>query len=107
MTSLPPLSPRESQVLHLLLQGSSTHEIASELAVHVGTVSAFMLRLRKKFGLTGKPGHSRRDLFQFAHRHGLIAWPVSLPDRPATQPPSGGVLDSTPALEASGFFGER
>jgi DNA-binding NarL/FixJ family response regulator len=46
------LSDRELQVFHLLGQGRSTSEIASELNLSLKTVQAYCVRAKEKLGLT-------------------------------------------------------
>ena len=47
------LSPREKQVLDLLLQGCDNAEIASEMNIARRTVKAHFNRLFIRFGITG------------------------------------------------------
>ena len=47
------LSPREKQVLDLLLQGCDNAEIASEMNIARRTVKAHFNRLFLRFGITG------------------------------------------------------
>ena len=47
------LSPREQQVVELLLQGCDNSEIASELKMARRTVKAHFNRLFLRFGITG------------------------------------------------------
>ena len=47
------LSPRETQVIDLLLQGCDNAEIASELNLTTRTVKAHFNRIFLRFGITG------------------------------------------------------
>jgi two-component system, NarL family, invasion response regulator UvrY len=51
-TSETPLSPREKEVLELLLQGKWTKEIASELKLKLTTVSTHKSRIFEKMEVT-------------------------------------------------------
>jgi DNA-binding NarL/FixJ family response regulator len=63
------LSPREGEVLAMILAGRRTKEIAFDLDVSPKTVSTHRFRLLKKLNLT-----SNRDLFQYAVTHRLLDW---------------------------------
>jgi DNA-binding NarL/FixJ family response regulator len=63
-----PLSPREAQVLRLLVQGHTNQEAADRLMVSVKTIETHRQRLKEKLGLK-----SRADLFRFAVDCGLLA----------------------------------
>ncbi|WP_338081747.1 response regulator [Ectothiorhodospira mobilis] len=69
--ALPPgpldrLSPRERQILLLLVQGLRQQEIAAELGVNVKTVSTYKARLREKLGC-----ESDMDLLRLAMEQGI------------------------------------
>lgn len=61
------LSRREREVLRLLAQGHSNHEIADQIGVSVKTVETYRTRLREKLGLKG-----RAELFRFAVEAGIL-----------------------------------
>jgi PAS domain S-box-containing protein len=63
------LSPREREVLGMILAGKRTKEIAFDLDVSPKTVSTHRFRLLQKLNLT-----SNRDLFQYAVTHRLLDW---------------------------------
>jgi len=63
----PPLSPREMEILRLLVEGYSNKEIAAELVISSSTVHSHRGNLMNKLGLS-----SRRDLIQYARQNGLI-----------------------------------
>jgi two-component system response regulator NreC len=63
----PPLSPRERQVLELLVHGHTNREVAHRLSLSVKTVETHRARLSEKLGL-----HSRADLVRFAIELGLL-----------------------------------
>lgn len=63
----PLLSPRETEILRLLVEGYSNKEIAAELVISSSTVHSHRGNLMNKLGL-----NSRRDLIQYARKHGLI-----------------------------------
>lgn len=69
--ALPPgpldrLSPRERQILLLLVHGLRQQEIAAELGVNVKTVSTYKARLREKLGC-----ESDMDLLRLAMEQGI------------------------------------
>jgi LuxR family maltose regulon positive regulatory protein len=60
-SSLPePLSPREMQVLKLVVSGASNQEIANELVVTVATVKAHTNTIYSKLGVSGRTQAIRR-----------------------------------------------
>lgn len=63
------LSPREREVMMLILDGKRIKEIALELAISQKTIATHRARLLMKMGLSGN-----RELFQYALRHGLVDW---------------------------------
>jgi DNA-binding NarL/FixJ family response regulator len=62
-----PLSPREAEVLRLLVQGHTNLEAATRLSVSVKTIETHRQRLKNKLGLK-----SRAELFRFAVDCGLL-----------------------------------
>ena len=70
------LSPRERQVLALLVRGYANHEIAERLRVGVKTVETHRARLAKKLGV-----RTRVQLVEYALLNGLLtAEPRDLSD---------------------------
>lgn len=63
------LSPREIEVMEMILAGKPMKEIALTLNVSSNTVSTHRTRLLQKLHLA-----SNRDLFQYAVTHKLIDW---------------------------------
>jgi len=61
------LSPRERQVLQLVVEGKSSVEIASALSLSHKTVETYRSRLMQKLGISDLP-----SLVKFAIRQGLI-----------------------------------
>jgi DNA-binding NarL/FixJ family response regulator len=57
------LSSRELQILTMIGQGKSTHEIATELAIAVSTVETYRERLKTKLNLSTGSELTRRALF--------------------------------------------
>lgn len=66
--ALPSLSPRETQVLKMLAQGSNNKEIAWHLGISVKTVETHRSQLTRKLNL-----YSIADLTRYAIRNGLIS----------------------------------
>ena len=60
------LSPREREVLQLVVEGKSNAEIADSLTLSVKTVETYRSRLRQKLSISDLPG-----LVKFAIQHGL------------------------------------
>lgn len=60
------LSPREREILQLVVEGKSSAEIGHILALSPKTVETYRSRLTKKLGLRNLP-----DLVKFAIQHGL------------------------------------
>jgi DNA-binding NarL/FixJ family response regulator len=62
------LSPREREVLQLVVEGKSSAEIADTLSLSVKTVETYRTRLMHKLGISDLPG-----LVKFAIQHGLTS----------------------------------
>ena len=62
------LSPREREVLQLVVEGRSSAEIASVLFISPNTVDTYRSRLMRKLGVSDLPG-----LVKFAIQHGLTS----------------------------------
>ena len=61
------LSEREFQIMHLIVSGLTTREIATQLSLSENTVRTYRTRLFKKMGLKREA-----DLVRYALQHGLI-----------------------------------
>lgn len=61
------LTPREKEVLLLLVQGYTNRQIGEELNISVRTVEGHRANLTTKLG-----AHSRVDLVRYARQHGII-----------------------------------
>lgn len=61
------LTPRETEVLKLIVQGYTNRQIAEELCISVRTVEGHRANLSEKLGL-----RSRVELVRYAREHGLI-----------------------------------
>jgi DNA-binding NarL/FixJ family response regulator len=62
------LSPREREVLQLVVEGKSNAEIAGDLSLSIKTVETYRSRLMMKLDI-----HDLPDLVKFAIRHGVIS----------------------------------
>lgn len=62
------LSPRENEVMTMLLQGRRLKEIAAQLEISVKTVTTHRARLLRKLRLEDNLG-----LYRYGVRHGLIS----------------------------------
>lgn len=62
-----PLTPREVDVLKLIVEGHTNRQIAEQLSISVRTVEGHRANLSEKLGL-----HSRVELVRYAKEHGLI-----------------------------------
>jgi len=60
------LSPREREILQLVVEGKSSAEIADSLPLSIKTVESYRSRLMKKLGIHNLPG-----LTKFAIQHGI------------------------------------
>ncbi len=67
-TPLARLSPREQEILQLVVEGKSSAEIAEILSLSPNTVDTYRSRLMQKLGINDLPG-----LVKFAIQHGLIS----------------------------------
>jgi len=61
------LTPREIDVLKLIVQGYTNRQIGEELSISVRTAESHRANLSDKLGL-----HSRVELVRYAREHGLI-----------------------------------
>jgi len=61
------LTPRETEVLRLIVQGYTNRQIGEELNISIRTVEGHRANLSEKLGL-----HSRVELVRYARDHGLI-----------------------------------
>ena len=61
------LSPREKEILRLLVEGFSNQEIADRLVISPSTVHSHRSNIMSKLGLS-----SRHELIQYARSKGLI-----------------------------------
>lgn len=64
---LPPVTPRESEVLRLLAEGLANRAVADRLGISTRTAQKHVENLFKKFNV-----HGRRDLITVAGRSGLL-----------------------------------
>lgn len=62
-----PLTPREVDVLKLIVEGYTNRQIAEKLSISTRTVEGHRANLSEKLGL-----HSRVELVRFARDHGII-----------------------------------
>jgi two-component system response regulator NreC len=65
--STEPLTPRETEVLKLIVQGYTNRQIGEALSISVRTVEGHRANLLEKLGL-----HTRVELVRYARDHGLI-----------------------------------
>jgi two-component system, NarL family, response regulator NreC len=62
-----PLTPRETEVLRLIVGGYTNRQIGQELNISIRTVEGHRSNISDKLGL-----HSRVELVRYARQHGLI-----------------------------------
>ncbi|MFM7360711.1 MAG: response regulator transcription factor [Cyanobium sp.] len=74
--ALPPLSPRERDVLARLVRGESNAEIATHLFVSIDTVKTHLRNLLLKL-----QARDRTHAAVLGLQHGLVDWPEPRPDR--------------------------
>jgi two-component system response regulator NreC len=65
--SIEALTPRETEVLKLIVQGYTNRQVGEELNISVRTAESHRSNLSDKLGL-----HSRVELVRYAREHGLI-----------------------------------
>lgn len=65
--NLPPLSPREKEILRLLAEGYSNKEIGEKLVISPSTVHTHRSNIMDKLELS-----NRRELIQYARERGII-----------------------------------
>jgi DNA-binding NarL/FixJ family response regulator len=63
-----PLTPREREVFHLVVEGKTTKEIAGALGISVKTADNHRTRLMEKLGV-----HNTAELVRLAAKKGLLA----------------------------------
>jgi two-component system response regulator NreC len=63
----PKLSPRENEILQLLIEGFSNKEIAEKIVVSLSTVHTHRTNLMQKLGLS-----NRHELIQYARKKGFL-----------------------------------
>jgi two-component system response regulator NreC len=61
------LTPRETEVLRLIVEGYTNRQIGQELGISIRTVEGHRANISDKLGL-----HSRVELVRYARQHGLI-----------------------------------
>lgn len=61
------LTPRELDVLNLIVRGYTNRQVADELKLSVRTVEGYRANLTEKLEL-----HNRADLVRYARQHGLL-----------------------------------
>ena len=71
------LTPREDEVLRLVAEGHTNHDIATALGISDATVKFHMSNILNKLHL-----ENRAQAVAFAHRHGLTQEPASLSEDP-------------------------
>jgi two-component system, NarL family, nitrate/nitrite response regulator NarL len=77
------LSPREREVLALLVQGANGMTVASTLNISLNTVRTHVQNILTKLQV-----HSRLEAATFAVRHGIVQVPQPSTEDPAVRPPS-------------------
>jgi DNA-binding NarL/FixJ family response regulator len=61
------LTPRETEILRLIVEGYTNRQIGQELNISIRTVEGHRSNISDKLGL-----HSRLELVRYARQHGLI-----------------------------------
>jgi DNA-binding NarL/FixJ family response regulator len=61
------LTPRETEILKLIVEGYTNRQIGAELNISIRTVEGHRANISDKLGL-----HSRVELVRYARQHGLI-----------------------------------
>lgn len=76
-TALGDLTPRQRDVLRLLVMGYTNREVAARLGVSERTVEGHRAQVFDRLGLAG-----RAELVRYAHEHGLTEPPAETAHRP-------------------------
>jgi DNA-binding NarL/FixJ family response regulator len=63
------LTPREREILHLVIEGNTSRQIAKRLVLSPRTVELHRSRIMKKLDL-----HNQTDIFRYALERGLLAF---------------------------------
>jgi DNA-binding NarL/FixJ family response regulator len=63
------LTPREREILHLIIEGNTSQQIAKRLVLSPRTVELHRSRIMKKLDL-----HNQTDIFRYALERGLLAF---------------------------------
>jgi DNA-binding NarL/FixJ family response regulator len=71
-TTTSALSTQELRVLELTARGRNAKQIADELNISPGSVSAYLRRIRAKYHRAGRPAPSKIDLYRRAIEDGLL-----------------------------------
>jgi len=66
-TLVEPLTPREKEVLRLIVQGCTNRQVGEELHISVRTAEGHRANILEKLGL-----HSRVELVRYARENGLL-----------------------------------
>ena len=66
-TGLDRLTPRQREILQLIAEGYTTHQIANKLGISAKTVETHRAQLMERLGIHDVPG-----LVRYAIRHGLV-----------------------------------
>jgi two-component system response regulator NreC len=61
------LTPRETEILKLIVEGYTNRQIGEYLNISIRTVEGHRANISDKLGL-----HSRLDLVRYARQHGMI-----------------------------------
>lgn len=93
MKPFPPLSAMQLRIVHGVLKGMSTEEIAAAVCRHRSTVYEQIREIRRKLKLVEQTAHSNAELFAWARKVGLVKY------HPLLVPPSLGT-GATPASDA-------
>ena len=62
------LTPREREILHLIVEGKTSVQIASRLVLSPRTVELHRSRIMKKLDL-----HNQTDIFRYALERGILS----------------------------------
>lgn len=70
--SPPELSIQERHALVLYASGRTLNEVAAEMNVRPNTVKKYLTRVKNKYAASGRPAHSKLDLYLVAKEHGYL-----------------------------------
>jgi DNA-binding NarL/FixJ family response regulator len=70
--SLPDLAPREAEAVRLYGAGLPLKSVARRMSVSQETAKEYLIRARRKYAASGRPAHTKTDLYRRAVEDGYL-----------------------------------